>query len=46
MYTMYTNVSNNTPSYTHISLYVVRKIPSPPPPKGDAATNGQGDFWA
>ena len=23
MFTMYANISNNTPSYTHISLYVV-----------------------
>ena len=26
MYTMYTNTSNNTPSYTHVSLYVVWRV--------------------
>ena len=26
MYTTYTNASNNTPSYTHVSLYVLWKI--------------------
>ena len=26
MYTIYANALNNTPSYTHVSLYVVYKV--------------------
>ena len=29
MFTMYANISNNTPSYTHISLYVVWRVHPP-----------------
>ena len=27
MYSMYASASNSTPSYTHISLYVVWRVP-------------------
>ena len=26
MYTMYANASHNTPSYTHVTLYVIQKV--------------------
>ena len=35
MYTMYINASNNTPSYTHISSYIIWRVH----PSGDGATN-------
>ena len=34
MYIMYANASNNTPSYTHVSSYVVWRVHPPPTPWG------------
>jgi len=37
MYIVYINASNNTPSYTYVSLYVVWRVPLPPPQHLDAS---------
>ena len=34
MYTMYTNASNNFPSYAHVSSYVVWKVQPKGAPRG------------